>query len=273
MNPVVSAKNISVSVQGKLLLECASLELYCGQFTVIIGPNGAGKSTLLKAMTGEIVPASGFTTYGGAAISTIPPWRLACQRAVMVQKSQFTFPFKVFEVLRIGMDGLGRKLREDHLRAIIADALKAADLTNLSNRDYQTLSGGEQQRVQFARVCCQLAAGKTVCDRQVLFLDEPISSLDLYHQLEILDASRELAKQGVAILAILHDLNLAALYADHLILMSEGCIVTQGSPAQVLTKSQMREVFRLDMEIGISESSNLPFVLPQNRKNCRGWPR
>jgi iron complex transport system ATP-binding protein len=124
-----------------------------------------------------------------------------------------------------------------------------------------TLSGGERQRAHFARVMAQLMAGASVAEGQVLLLDEPTASLDLSHQLRLLDGARRLAGERLAVLAIVHDLNLAAAYADVLVVMSQGRIVARGSPASVLTDTLMREVFEVPLKVGATPPPGQPFVL------------
>jgi iron complex transport system ATP-binding protein len=267
MSPVVEAKSASFRVGGNDLVRNASLSLFPGEFTVIIGPNGAGKSTLLKMLTGELRAHGGSINYGCAAVAQIPAWRLACQRAVMAQAARLAFPFTVYEVVRLGVDGVGRARDRQSLHQMVAQALASADVTHLAARSYQTLSGGEQQRVQFARVLGQLKAGHSMAGQQVLFLDEPIASLDLCHQFDLLDTARAQADGGVAILAILHDLNLAIAYADRLIVMKDGMIVAQGRPADIFSDTLLKDVF--DVTLLIETRDGMPCILPQSRVSGR----
>lgn len=261
MGAVIEACAAGYSVRGKALVRAASLVLDEGRITVIIGPNGAGKSTLLKLLSGELAPDSGAIRSLGSDIAGLPPWRMACRRAVMAQASRLAFPFLVHEIVRMGLEGHGHR-EEGRSVAIVEEALARADALHLAGRQYQTLSGGEQQRVQFARTLCQLEAGRRIEPRQALLLDEPIASLDLCHQLALMDAAREAAHRGgVAVLAVLHDLNLAAHYADHLVAMDGGRIVAAGSPAEVMTPALIRAVFRVDA--GNMPVIAGPAILPQ----------
>ena len=257
MTAVVTATGISLHAAGRTILMPTNLALAAGELTVVVGPNGAGKSTLLKILAGEIAPASGSVLYGDTPVSAMPPWRLAMKRAVLPQSVQLAFPFTVAEVVRLGLDGAGSAAeRLDMMRR----ALAAADVAHLAARNYQTLSGGEQQRVQFARVLGQLMAGGRSEKHLALFLDEPVSSLDLRHQLGLLEHGRRLAREGVAVFAILHDLNLAAAYADRLVAMKGGAIVADGPPRVVLTDALLREVFDVQLKVGAVPAG--PFVLP-----------
>lgn len=264
--PLLAGRDLGFSAGGRALVSDASLDLAPGTTTILIGPNGAGKSTLLKLLTGEIAPARGEIRIGGEQLPAIPAWRLACQRAVMAQHARLAFPFSVYEVARLGVDGIGRALPRERRDAILAECLAAAGVFDLAARHYQTLSGGEQQRVQFARVLCQLEAGRSVAERQLLFLDEPIASLDLCHQLALLDMARSVAARGVAVLIVLHDLNLAVTYADHLVVMDRGRIIAQGPPALTLDDALLQQVFRVDLSLSRAPAPGLPFLLPQQHR-------
>lgn len=263
MSALIQAESVTYEAGGRRLVGPVSLAVEAGRFLVIAGPNGAGKSTLLRLLTGEVAPAAGQVLYGSQPVGRIPPWRLAGMRAVLPQSSRLAFPFRVGEVARIGLDGVGRGLSRREREAIVGRALAAADLVSLSDRAYQTLSGGEQQRAQFARVLCQLEAGRTIAPAQVLFLDEPIASLDLRHQLALLDVAASRARQGLAVVAVLHDLNLAAAYADTLVVMQDGRIAESGPPAAVLTDHLLAEVFGVGLSVGRVPRDGRPFVLPE----------
>ena len=262
----IDARGLSFRVGGRDLVREASLELAPGTTTILIGPNGAGKSTLLKLMTGEAKPSGGEIRVDGEALAAIPAWRLACQRAVMAQHARLVFPFSVYEVASLGVDGIGRAMSRVRRDALVGESLAAAGVLELAGRAYQTLSGGEQQRVQFARVLCQIEAGRSVASRQALFLDEPIASLDLCHQLALLDMARAIAARGVAVLIVLHDLNLAVTYADHLVVMDQGQIIAQGAPAKTLDDALLRQVFKVDLSLSRAPAPGLPFLLPQQHR-------
>jgi iron complex transport system ATP-binding protein len=263
---IVEGRNLSYRASGRALVEDASLALPAGRLTVLVGPNGAGKSTLLKLLSGELAPAAGEVRLGAEPLSAIPGWRLACRRAVMAQQTRLAFPFTVYEVARLGVDGVGRALTRSARAALIGQGLEAAGVLELAARAYQSLSGGEQQRVQFARALCQLEAGASLGESQALFLDEPVANLDLCHQLALLDRARALAARGVAVLAVLHDLNLAAAYADTLVAMDNGRIVARGAPGQVLKDALLAGVFKVDLALGRLPPPGLPFLLPQQAR-------
>lgn len=260
---VVECRGITYAIGDRVLVRDASLSMRAGTVTVVVGPNGAGKSTLLKLLTGQLKPTDGGVTFGDEALAAIPPWTLASRRAVMSQSSGMAFPFSVLEVVSLGISDIGRRLARDEALALLHECLLAADILPLASRDMQTLSGGEQQRVHFARVLAQLKASarSAAQTQQALFLDEPTSSLDLKHQMLVLDSAASLARAGVAVMAILHDLNLAAAYADELVVMRCGEIVATGAPSAVLTTSLMKQVFEVPLQVGVVPAARAPFIL------------
>ncbi len=265
MSAALEGRGLTFRIGERALVAEVGLRLEPGRLAVIVGPNGAGKSTLIRLLCGEMRPSAGSVLYAGEAVERIPAWRLACMRAVLPQASRLAFPFTAREVVRIGLDGIGRGLNASARADLVAAALVRADVGPLAERRYQSLSGGEQQRVQFARVLAQLSAGRTVAAEQVLLLDEPTASLDLTHQLALLDQATALAAEGMAVLAILHDLNLASAYADELLVMAGGRLVASGPPATVLTDDLLKRVFAVDLGVGAVPPGGRPFVLPRGR--------
>lgn len=253
MSVLLEATGVSYRSGGRALVDAVDLSIAGGSFTIVIGPNGAGKSTLLRILCGELSPTEGEVRLAGQPLRSLPAWRLAHSRAVMPQASDLSFPFTVLEVASLGVEGIGRGLSRSDRQRLALDALAQADVAHLARRNYQTLSGGERQRIHFARVLAQLQAGRTVEMRQVLFLDEPIASLDLKHQLALLHTAKDLARDGLAVVAVLHDLQLAAGTGDDLVLMQEGRLVTRGQPETVLTPTMLAEVFGVNL---------IPSVLP-----------
>lgn len=243
MSAVLEARDLSYKSNGRCLVGNVDLAVESGLMTIIVGPNGAGKSTLLRLLCGELSPTRGEVILNGCRIHATPAWMLAHCRAVMPQSSDLGFPFTAFEVICLGVEGIGRGLSHSDRQRLVSDALERADVKHLASRNYQSLSGGERQRIHFARVLAQLSAGRTVEARQVLFLDEPTASLDLRHQLAILHEARSLAKAGLAVIAVLHDLQLAADAGDELVLLREGRLVARGKPHAVLSSSRLLDVF------------------------------
>jgi iron complex transport system ATP-binding protein len=267
MSALFLADRVTLSFDGRDLVRDACLALHTGQVTVVVGPNGAGKSSLLKLVTGEIKPSRGRVSCEIAPLGSIPPWRLAARRSVMAQSSQLAFPFQVFDLVALALDGIGRRRSATEAREIVATALRAADMAAFAGRAYQTLSGGERQRVQFARAIAQLLAGRSTEDRQALFLDEPIANLDPKHQISILErawsvARGEVTGRPVAVLAVLHDLSLAAAYADRVVVMSGGTVVADGSPADVLKRDLIARVFEVQVLVDLDAETGIPRITP-----------
>lgn len=258
MSAAITAKKLSYERGRRMLVDGISLSIEPGCFTVVVGPNGAGKSTLLKLLSGEAVPSAGDVSFHGQPIARMPAWQLAQIRAVMPQASDLNFPFLVEEVVSLGVEGIGRGLSRGDRHDCIDRALQRADIADLRMRFYQTLSGGERQRVHFARVLAQLAAGRSVDKRQVLFLDEPISSLDLKHQLGVIGEAQALTREGVTVVAVLHDLQLAASASEDIVLLNRGRLVARGSPGVVLTEEHLAGVF--GVRLGLPHLPPLPWT-------------
>ena len=267
MTAFLSARAVSYRSQRHTLVDAVSLDVEAGRMTVLIGPNGAGKSTLIRLMSGELRPNSGAVVCDGEPIGRVSPARLALKRAVMTQAIQVSSPFLTHEVVRLGLDGIGRVSGLERAR-VIEQCLAIVDALHLASRPYGNLSGGEQRRVQFARALAQIAAARSVQDGQALLLDEPVANLDLSHQLGLLDAAHGLARSGVAVLAVLHDLNLAGRYGDTLALMSKGAIVACGAPQAVQTSRLLSDVFAIDLAVGTPLVSESPVVLPSRWLRC-----
>jgi iron complex transport system ATP-binding protein len=210
-----------------------------GEVLGLVGPNGAGKSTLLALLAGDFAPTSGSVRFDGRAMDTWSARDLARERAVMPQSASVAFGFTALEVVLMGRSPFGTT-ESPHDRQVAGEALRALGVDALRNRLYPTLSGGEQQRVHLARVLAQVELGRT---GKVLLLDEPTSSLDPAHQHRVLALAREVASRGLAVVVVLHDLNLAAKYCDRVALMSDGRIEQLGAPDEVLSEETLSKVF------------------------------
>jgi iron complex transport system ATP-binding protein len=244
---LLEACDLVVRRGARLLVDSVDLTVAAGRLTVVIGPNGAGKSTLLRLISGELAPSAGTIDLLGEPLGAIPAWRLACMRAVMAQSTRLAFPFSVVDVVRLGVDGIGRGRPRAARDGIVRAALERADAAHLEGRLFQTLSGGEQQRVQFARVLAQLDAGRGLAPRQMLLLDEPVASLDLKHQLALMGEARRLAETGLGVVAVLHDIQLAADLADELVVLRDGRIAAAGAPGAVLGADLIESVFEVKL--------------------------
>lgn len=237
---MIEAQHITYSVGEKEILRDVNLRLSHGEMLAILGPNGAGKSTLLKILTGTLTPDGGQVLIDGQGIDDYFIHQLSKKRAVLSQSAQITFPFTAREIVMMGRSPhlVDRESHDDH--RIVDEILTRLDAVELSTRMFSTLSGGEQQRIQFARVLAQ------IWDQQgaYLFLDEPTSALDLKQQLNIVELARELSQErGYAVCMIVHDLNLARHYADHVMFLKNGRAVVYGTPEGVLQTRAIADTF------------------------------
>ena len=254
------AEKISVHLGKRPVLTDVSLTIKRGELVIILGPNGAGKSTLLKALTGDLTPHGGRITFDGKPLAEIRPRDLACERAVLSQSTSLNFPFTVLEVVRLGLEASRDGMSKGEAARLLHKALGAVGLSGFEGRLYQELSGGEQQRVQLARILCQAWAGKPD-GSAFLLLDEPVSNLDIRHQLQTLEAVRHHVEAGGGALMILHDINLAALYADRLVMMAEGRIRREGAARDILDRATIRDVYGVDMPVETTRDSGRPFAV------------
>lgn len=253
---MIDATDIRVQFGRKTILEDVSFRAQAGELTAIVGPNGSGKTTLLRALTAEI-PAQGTVTLNGIDIRRAKPWQLAAIRAVLPQATPLAFPFTVAEVVRLGQSS-GISSGKQHLAAQV---LARVGLQGYEARLYQELSGGEQQRVQLARVLAQV--WHPVLDGQPrwLLLDEPVSSLDIGHQLVVMRIAREFADAGGGVVAVMHDLNLTAMFADKVALLAGGRVLDQGPVAEVLTDANLSDAYRCGVRVNTPPPSGT-WLLP-----------
>ncbi|MCX6375525.1 MAG: heme ABC transporter ATP-binding protein [Armatimonadetes bacterium] len=247
---------VDVSFNSTRVLSGISLQVRAGEFLGIIGPNGSGKSTLLRVMAGVLAPSAGTIKLEGRDVAGIPGRELARRLAVVPQDNPITFDFSVLEVVLMGRSPhLGRfEIERGRDLDIAADALKRTNLLNLADRRIGELSGGERQRAMIARALAQ--------EPEILFLDEPTAHLDINYQVEILHlAKRENTEHGKTVVAILHDLNLAAEFCDRLIMLSHGEVFTSGSPDEVITAENVHEVYGTAVWVRRHPTSGRPYVL------------
>ena len=255
MTAGLRADYVSYAVDEKVLVSEVKLELNPGDLLAVVGPNGAGKSTLCGLLAGDIAPMAGSIQVCGHGLQRTKPAVLARLRAMLTQQTQIRFPFTAREVVMMGRHPHIRQWRSPKEAdfSAVEDAMRAVQVTHLADRIYPTLSGGEQRRVSLARVLAQ--------DTPVLLLDEPTDALDISHQQLVMSLCRRLADQQRAVLAVLHDLNLAAAYADRIVVLSEGQVVALGKPEEVLTPELLYEVFKQRVIVIPHPQTNKPVVL------------
>ncbi|MFA0338679.1 heme ABC transporter ATP-binding protein [Vibrio breoganii] len=253
--PSVQCSDISVSIGNRTILDKVNIEFYPNEFTVFLGPNGTGKSTLLKTLSNEMAYTGQHYLFG----KPTQDWdkrSLAKQFGVLPQSSSLTFNFTAQEVVELG--GLTLSGGQKAISRIAREKMNLTGVLPLADRLYPSLSGGEKQRVHFARVLTQLDSVK---HNKVLFLDEPTSALDLSHQHNTLKLAKEQADSGACVVAVLHDLNLAAQYADRIVVLNHGNIVADGTPWEALNSQTIEEVYRWKTQIVPHPTQKHPVIL------------
>lgn len=236
----IEASDVKATLGGNEILKGVGIQASQGDFVGIIGPNGSGKSTFLKCIYRTLKPDGGAVLLDGQNLLAMPYRQSAKCIAVLAQHNYYNFEFSVRDVVLMGRAPHKRAMERDNAEdyRIVDEALQTVGMRNLRDRSFQTLSGGEQQRVILARALAQ----QTPC----LILDEPTNHLDIQYQLQLMDIVKGL---GRTVLSAIHDLNIAAMYCTWLVVMKDGRIVTQGTPEQVLTPELIRKVYEVESSV------------------------
>jgi len=238
----LTGRDLTFRAGGRDLVQGVDIALRPGRVTAVVGPNGAGKSTLLRVLSGEATPHGGEVELEGRPLAAWPLCACARRRAVLPQRSTLTFAFPVEEVVRLGRMPHARETSARKDREVVAAALRRAGAEELAGRSYPTLSGGERQRVHLARVLAQIWEEPRDGGRYLL-LDEPLSAQDLGRQHRMMRLLQEVARSGVGVMVVVHDLNLAARYADELLVLRDGRRIACGSPGCVLDAELVQAAF------------------------------
>lgn len=249
--PFLQLDGVSVRFGERTILHDIHLGFVPGTLTALVGPNGAGKSTLLAVASGDVDADAGQVILHDKPIAQWKAMALARERAVMPQDHTVRFAFTVEEVVAMGR--LPHPADAPRDAALVEQALDQAEMAGLRRREVQTLSGGEAARATFARVLTQ--------DTPLLLLDEPTAALDLRHQERTLRAVRALADAGACVIVVLHDLNLAAGYADRIVLLEQGRVAADGTPDQVLTREHIERVYQQPVVVLRHPLRNVPLVV------------
>lgn len=257
---MLEARSVTFRCDGKSLVRDVSLQLKPGQVCALLGPNGAGKSTLVKLMSGQLAPTSGDVLLQGQPLQRFTPHQLATRRALLSQNRAVGFPFSAFDVVLLGRHPHVTGTGESEIdRAEAERCLAATESSHLSQRTYNTLSGGEAARIDLARVLAQ--------DTDVLLLDEPTNHLDPRHQVAVLKLCRELANAKRAVAVCMHDLNLAAQFSDHVLLLKNGNVIAAGTPEETLSAELLEEVYEVPFAVWERPDGGL-CILPQSHRAC-----
>jgi iron complex transport system ATP-binding protein len=243
---MLTAEHITYKVGNKTLLDDVSVQFKPGEFNLIIGPNGAGKSTLVNILSNQLHPQQGQVLYNNQDSTNFSVSSLAKIRAVLSQNIDLAFPLSVTEVVMMGRYPHFSSKPSSHDESIVQEAMRFFDVTALAERNFMTLSGGEKQRVHFARVAAQVWDDKNKACRY-LILDEPLTFLDVHYQFDFMHKMKDLLQhQNLVVIGVVHDLNLAAKFADQIILLHEGKLLAQGDRKKVLTKENIKTAYRLE---------------------------
>jgi len=255
---MIEVRNLSYSIGSKKLLRNINFNVQSGDLLTVIGANGAGKSTLLKLLAGELQASEGDILIRQKSIATYKLNSLARFRSVLAQSNTITVSFKVNEIVMMGRYVHFESSPTDEDIRIVHAAMQQTGVLDLAYRDYNTLSGGEQQRVQLARVIAQIYDQPN----GVLFLDEPTTGLDLLYQQQILSVARELADRGYCVVSILHDINFASRYADKVLILKDGHRVAFGTPNEVINIHNIQNAFNIRVRLLRDSESDTPLVIP-----------
>lgn len=244
---MIELRDVSFRAGATQILTGISTRFKPGGFNVILGPNGAGKSTLLRIATGLLTPTTGDVRYGDRAVRDFDPGELARTRAVLSQHVELAFPLPVLDVVMMGRYPHYGRVPSPRDRAIVDRAIDMVGMTAKRNQPYPTLSGGERQKAQLARVLAQIwpydDTGPSA--HRYLFLDEPTSSLDIHYQIQLLDIARGLLAHDCTIVAILHDMNVAFEYGTHFLLLEKGRLALEAESSAEIGQADLERVFNV----------------------------
>lgn len=240
---MVEVRGVDYGVGDVAILEGVDAAFAAGRFNVILGPNGAGKSTLLKIAAGLLPPSAGEVLLDGRALSSFESEELARTRAMLSQHVELAFPLPVGDVVLMGRYPHYGRSPTARDREIQARALELVGMAHKRDQAYPTLSGGEKQKVQLARVLAQIWNFDEPRRPKYLFLDEPTSSLDVHYQLHLLDVARDLLAYECTVVAILHDINVALRYGDAFLVLERGRVATAAVGPDAITADLLERVF------------------------------
>ncbi|SEN23323.1 iron complex transport system ATP-binding protein [bacterium A37T11] len=255
---MIKAESIEYWAGKRRLLHDVSLEVRKGEMLSIIGANGAGKSTLLKLLCGDQKAHAGTISLNGITIAELSSQQLAKMRAVLMQRHTLSVAFTVKEIVLMGRYPHFDVRPSQQDMEVVRLAMEDTGIIDMAARNYHTLSGGEQQRVQLSRVIAQIRD----VPHAVLFLDEPTTGLDLLYQQQLLLIAKKMAGAGHSIVTVLHDINFAAHYSDHILILKEGRMVAYGKPREVITGKHIQDAFGIGVRLITTDDPDRPLIFP-----------
>lgn len=256
---MIEVRELQYRAGSKKLLDGITFDTRPGEMLAVIGANGAGKSTLMKLLCREINPSGGRIRLNHKELTAYKTIELARMRSVLAQQNTISMSFTVKELVLMGRYPHFENKPSAGDFEIVRQVLAETGILHLAGRDYNTLSGGEQQRVQLARVIAQIWD----VPRGFLFLDEPTNGLDLLYQQQILGLARSMADKGFCVICILHDINFASRYADKILVLKEGKTIAFGPPAEVITCENIHTAFSIEVKLMHYEDQRCPLVVPK----------
>lgn len=253
--PLVALQGVSVELEGRTIIKDVSLEVYAGEVLALVGPNGAGKSTVLSLMAGDLPPTKGSVLLADKEASRYRPEDAARLRSMLMQSNTVSFPFTVWEIVEMGRAPWTRTPQYSEDAAAIDEALQLADVADLARRRFTQLSGGEKARVSLARVLAQRTP--------LVLLDEPTAALDLKHQEDVMHAVKALATGGRGVVVVVHDLSVAAGYADRVAMMVHGELEAVGTAAEVIRADRVSRIYGVQVDIEQVGRPPRPIIVPR----------
>lgn len=257
---MIEVQNLQYQIGKQAILNDISVQFQPGLCHLIVGPNGSGKSTFIKILSAEIEAYQGNILYEGKDVKKITKQNLSQYRAVLSQHTELSFPMRVDEVVMLGRHPHFEISPSKKDNQIVQDALDLLSLQNLAGRNYQTLSGGEKQRVQYARVLTQIWETPQQGLRY-LFLDEPLNNLDVYYQQQFLSIAQSFMNDATILIGVVHDINIAIRFAQQLYFFVNGKIVAQGVPENIVQPALLKKVFDIDTNIMNHPQTGKPIII------------
>ena len=245
----VRCESIDINLNKREILKNISIEVKEKEILSIIGPNGAGKSTLLRSLAGDINPTNGNIFYDEININQIDIQERAFTRSVMSQLQPIAFDFSVKEIVEMGWIDRGESKYADQFDDAVQEVILKCGVKDLIDRNFNTLSGGEQRRIHFARTLLQLWRPSNSSDPKYLFLDEPTANLDLTYEIKLLNIVKDVAQEGAGVILVLHDLNLAAKFSDKVAILKGGLLIDIGLPKDILKSTLLSDIYEIKVEV------------------------